>query len=90
MKPGADASLKKVFAGIGVPPDKAFTPDSFQTRALEAVAHSDCLQGPGLKRIGREGYVRRDTDAGKNLFQARICTGLHGRGAFAGLVRSSF
>ena len=43
IRPGADASLKKVFAGIGVPPDKTFTPDSFQTEALEVIDRSDCL-----------------------------------------------
>ena len=43
LKPGADAGLKKVFASIGLPPKKAFTPDRFQTEALAAVEQTDCL-----------------------------------------------
>jgi len=43
LKPGADARLKKVFAAIGVPPRRAFAPDPFQTEALKAVEHADCL-----------------------------------------------
>lgn len=41
--PAADASLKRVFAAIGVPESRPFIPDRFQVEALEAVAHSDCL-----------------------------------------------
>jgi superfamily II RNA helicase len=41
--PGADASLKKIFAAIGVPEDRPFTPDQFQIDALEIVRHADCL-----------------------------------------------
>lgn len=43
MRPGADAKLKKVFARIGTPEPAPFVPDPFQLRALQAVAHSDCL-----------------------------------------------
>ena len=43
MKPGADARLKRVFAAIGVPPRREFKPDPFQTDALKAIQHSDCL-----------------------------------------------
>ena len=43
LKPGADAKLDKVFAGIGVPPDRPFKPDPFQTAALEAIENADCL-----------------------------------------------
>ncbi|MCP3952800.1 MAG: DEAD/DEAH box helicase, partial [Desulfobacterales bacterium] len=39
----ADASLQKVFAGIGKPPPKPFTPDQFQIDAVEAVKTNDCL-----------------------------------------------
>ena len=43
LKPGVDVRLKKVFAAIGVPPSRVFTPDPFQTQALEAIEQSDCL-----------------------------------------------
>ncbi len=43
IKPAADASLKKVFAEIGVPRAQPFAPDPFQLEALAAVARSDCL-----------------------------------------------
>ena len=43
LKPGADARLKKVFAAIGIPPSRAFTPDPFQSEALAAIEHADCL-----------------------------------------------
>jgi len=43
LNPAADARLKKVFAAIGVPPSRVFTPDAFQTEALKAIEHSDCL-----------------------------------------------
>ena len=43
LKPGADASLRKIFKKIGVPPDRTFTPDPFQLDALAAIEHSDCL-----------------------------------------------
>ena len=43
IKPAADASLKKVFAAIGVPQNLTFTPDRFQTEALAAIEQTDCL-----------------------------------------------
>jgi len=43
ITPGADSRLKKIFATIGVPPSRPFTPDQFQVDALAAIAHSDCL-----------------------------------------------
>lgn len=43
IMPGADASLKTVFAGIGKPPKKPFTPDPFQIEAVAAVKTTDCL-----------------------------------------------
>jgi len=43
IKPGADAGLKKIFAGIGVPDKKAFKPDPFQLQALSVIKRSDCL-----------------------------------------------
>jgi superfamily II RNA helicase len=43
IKPGMDANLKKVFAAIGVPQSRPFTPDRFQTEALSVVEQNDCL-----------------------------------------------
>lgn len=43
FSPGADARLNKVFAAIGVPPERPFVPDRFQLEAIAAVAHADCL-----------------------------------------------
>ena len=43
IKPGADARLKKIFASIGVPGNKSFTPDRFQLEAVSVIKHSDCL-----------------------------------------------
>jgi ATP-dependent RNA helicase HelY len=43
LSPGADPQLKKVFSGIGVPKDRPFTPDRFQTEAVAAMTASDCL-----------------------------------------------
>jgi ATP-dependent RNA helicase HelY len=43
ISPAADPQLKKIFAGIGVPEDKPFVPDPFQTEAVAVMAESDCL-----------------------------------------------
>ncbi len=43
IRPGADAGLKRIFAGIGVPDEIPFKPDPFQIQALSAVKRSDCL-----------------------------------------------
>ncbi|MGD8703006.1 MAG: DEAD/DEAH box helicase [Desulfosarcina sp.] len=43
LTPGADPRLKSVFSGIGIPKDKPFTPDWFQTEAVATMAASDCL-----------------------------------------------
>ncbi len=43
LKPDADSGLRKVFAAIGVPPDRPFAPDSFQAKAVAAIGQSDCL-----------------------------------------------
>ena len=62
IKPGADAGLKKVFATIGVPRSRPFAPDSFQTRALAAVEHTDCLvsvpTGAGKTWIAEQAIAR--------------------------------
>ena len=76
MKPGADASLKKVFAGISVPPEKAFTPDSYQTRALEAVEHSDCLvtapTGAGKTWVAEQAIARIRQKGGKAWYASPL------------------
>ncbi len=76
MKPGADAGLKKVFAGIGVPPDEAFTPDAFQTRALDAVRHSDCLvtapTGAGKTWIAEQAIARIREQSGKAWYASPL------------------
>ncbi len=41
--PGADNGLKPIFKKIGVPVKGTFSPDSFQTEAVEAIKTSDCL-----------------------------------------------
>ena len=43
IKPGIDTGLKNVFASIGVPAKKSFTPDPFQLEALSAIGKTDCL-----------------------------------------------
>jgi len=43
IRPGADAGLKKVFASIGIPDKKPFTPDPFQLEALSTIEKTDCL-----------------------------------------------
>ena len=62
IKPGADAGLKKVFATIGVPRDRPFVPDAFQTRALAAVDQADCLvtvpTGAGKTWIAEQAIAR--------------------------------
>ena len=62
IKPGADATLKKVFAAIGVPRSRPFAPDSFQTQALAVVEHTDCLvtvpTGAGKTWIAEQAIAR--------------------------------
>ncbi len=54
--------MKKIFATIGVPRSKPFTPDPFQTRALEAVKQTDCLvtvpTGAGKTWIAEQAIAR--------------------------------
>jgi len=76
IRPGAEASLKKVFAGIGVPPVKAFTPDPFQTKALEAIEHSDCLvtapTGAGKTWIAERAIARIRQGGGKSWYASPL------------------
>jgi superfamily II RNA helicase len=76
IRPGADASLKNVFAGIGVPPVKTFTPDSFQTKALEVIEHSDCLvtapTGAGKTWIAEQSIARIKQRGGKSWYASPL------------------
>ncbi len=62
IKPAADAGLKSVFATIGVPRSRPFVPDPFQTRALAALEHTDCLvtvpTGSGKTWIAEQAIAR--------------------------------
>ena len=62
IRPGADAGLKKVFASIGIPDKKPFTPDPFQLEALSAIEKTDCLvtapTGSGKTWIARQAMAR--------------------------------
>ncbi|MBW2337724.1 MAG: DEAD/DEAH box helicase [Deltaproteobacteria bacterium] len=72
IRPGADASLKKVFAGIGIPSSKAFQADSFQTEALEVIENSDCLvtapTGAGKTWIAEQAIARFREKNGKSWY----------------------
>ncbi|MGA9539372.1 MAG: DEAD/DEAH box helicase, partial [Desulfobacterales bacterium] len=70
LKAGADAKLKKVFAGIGVPGHKAFKPDPYQLEAVAAVKRSDCL-------------VTAPTGAGKTWIALQAITHLRSKGGSA-------
>jgi len=73
MKPGADARLKRVFAGIGVPSSREFRPDPFQLDALTTINRSDCLvtvpTGAGKTWIA-ERAIARIHEAGGNCWYA--------------------
>jgi superfamily II RNA helicase len=60
--PAADPGLKKIFAGIGVPESRTFSPDRFQLEALEALKHADCLvtapTGSGKTWIAEQAIAR--------------------------------
>ena len=67
MIPGADAKLRSVFAGIGVPSQEDFKPDPFQLDALAAIKRSDCL-------------VTAPTGAGKTWIAERAISRIHDAG----------
>jgi superfamily II RNA helicase len=62
-----------VFARIGVPPQKPFTPDPFQVKALEAIERSDCLvtapTGSGKTWIAVQA-ISKALDAGRRSWYA--------------------
>jgi superfamily II RNA helicase len=70
FSPSADASLKRIFAEIGVPESAPFTPDSFQLEALEAVSYADCL-------------VTAPTGSGKTWIAAQAIGRIHRQGGRA-------
>ena len=62
LKAGADQRLQRIFDRIGSPEPSPFVPDAFQTEALAAVAHSDCLvtapTGAGKTWIAEQAIAR--------------------------------
>jgi len=72
LKPGADARLRKIFSKIGVPQNPPFTPDPFQTEALAAIEHSDCLvtapTGAGKTWIAERAIARIHAANGKSWY----------------------
>ncbi len=72
LKPGADAGLREIFSEIGVPPDRPFRPDPFQTEALAALEHSDCLvtapTGAGKTWIAEKAIDRIYNRNGKSWY----------------------
>jgi superfamily II RNA helicase len=69
FKAAADRSLRRVFAAIGVPENRPFTPDRFQLEALEAIAYSDCLvtapTGSGKTWIAEQAIARIRSQGGR-------------------------
>ncbi len=69
LKPGSDAKLKRIFATIGIPEKKPFTPDPFQLRALDAIKKGDCLvtvpTGAGKTWIAEQAIARIAENKGK-------------------------
>ena len=72
LKPGADARLRKIFSGIGVPDSQAFTPDAFQLQAIDAIQKSDCLvtapTGSGKTWIAEKAIARVHVSGGKSWY----------------------
>jgi superfamily II RNA helicase len=72
LKPGADAGLRKAFSAIGVPQNLPFTPDPFQSEALAALQHSDCLvtapTGAGKTWIAERAIARIHSGNGKSWY----------------------
>jgi len=76
IRPGADASLKKVFAEIGVPDKTPFTPDRFQLSALSEIERSDCLvtapTGAGKTWIAEKAIARVLQGGGKSWYASPL------------------
>lgn len=69
LRPGSDAKLKRIFATIGIPEKKPFTPDPFQLRALDAIKQGDCLvtvpTGAGKTWIAEQAISHTTENKGK-------------------------
>ena len=76
LKPGSDAKLKRVFASIGVPEKKTFTPDAFQNDSLEAIQQGDCLvtapTGAGKTWIAEQAIHRTFNNHGKAWYASPL------------------
>ncbi|MFH0725223.1 MAG: DEAD/DEAH box helicase [Pseudomonadota bacterium] len=76
IHPGADASLKEVFALIGTPEEKPFQPDPFQIEALAAIEHSDCLvcvpTGAGKTWIAEKAMSRIHQAGGQSWYASPL------------------
>ncbi len=76
IKPGADLSLKKVFASIGIPDKTPFKPDPFQLEALSVMEHSDCLvsapTGAGKTWIAQQTIARIHQKRGKSWYASPL------------------
>ncbi len=76
IRPGADAGLKRIFAGIGVPDEMPFKPDPFQVRALAAIKRSDCLvtapTGSGKTWIAEQAIARILKKGGRSWYASPL------------------
>jgi ATP-dependent RNA helicase HelY len=76
IKPSIDPRLRSVFSRIGVPENKAFTPDPFQLEALSAITKSDCLvsapTGSGKTWIAVEAIERIHKAGGRSWYASPL------------------
>ncbi len=76
IRPGADAGLKKVFAGIGVPAKTPFKPDPFQLEAVSAIQRADCLvtapTGAGKTWIAQKAIARIHKKGGRSWYASPL------------------
>jgi len=76
IRPGADAGLKRIFAGIGVPDETPFKPDPYQIQALSAVKRSDCLvtapTGSGKTWIAEQAIARILKKGGRSWYASPL------------------
>ena len=76
IRPGADARLKRIFAGIGVPDEIPFKPDPFQIQALAAIRQSDCLvtapTGSGKTWIAEQAIARVLKKGGRSWYASPL------------------
>ena len=76
LKAGADKKLKRVFAGIGMPPHEPFKPDQFQLDAVSAIRQSDCLvtapTGAGKTWIAQEAIAWQFKKGGRSWYASPL------------------